>query len=337
MIPRCTMKYWIGLVAIGTSSLYALFAFALEGTFTRFMADDYCSAALVRSVGIFTATSQVYNTWSGRFSATFLDSMAGLLEPSFSPYSPIVVIAIWVAVLAGTLYKIGFIHRRMSRLVVAFLLSITILFALLATTPDRPLSVYWGQGMRSVVPPLILLTALIGIFAHYQKQMPNQISLPPILVVGVLAFVAGGFSETGVVLQITLICFALLVVTNGTLSVRRNVVWVALAALLGSLVAVVMVISAPGNKLRQAFFPPSPDPLSLLWITGWSTANFLRYNVLAGWFSYRGELRLQHAMAFLMLLSTAILVGIISARESVSDMKVPNRVFVAFPLERIPF
>ena len=55
------------------------------GSYSRFIADDFCSSAIARSQGIFRGTFYWYINWNGRFSANFLDSLFGYLGPAATP------------------------------------------------------------------------------------------------------------------------------------------------------------------------------------------------------------------------------------------------------------
>lgn len=55
---------------------------AFLGSFSRFSADSYCHAGLVRRLGWLGMVKDLYSTWSGRFSASLLDGfLEGLAGP----------------------------------------------------------------------------------------------------------------------------------------------------------------------------------------------------------------------------------------------------------------
>lgn len=82
-----------------------LLAHAYIGSFSRLMADDYCSAVEARARGVFGATHYWYMTWSGRFIAHFLDGIAGVLGPRATPYYPAVGLLLWIAALVLLIHR----------------------------------------------------------------------------------------------------------------------------------------------------------------------------------------------------------------------------------------
>ena len=64
----------------------ALFLHGYLGYFSRYIADDFCSAYQAGRLGILRAAWFWYLTWSGRFSASILDSIVGLLGPRAVPF-----------------------------------------------------------------------------------------------------------------------------------------------------------------------------------------------------------------------------------------------------------
>jgi hypothetical protein len=68
--------------AFATIACIPLLAFSYMGGFSRFVADDFSSATLAVNKGVLGATVDWYVNWSGRFTASFFDSLAGYLGPS---------------------------------------------------------------------------------------------------------------------------------------------------------------------------------------------------------------------------------------------------------------
>ncbi len=261
------LHYWRKLVRIIGIGIFGAFlvAHAVLGSYSRFMADEYCSAALANSVGVLGAARQLYLTWTGRFSANFFDSLMGYIGPSFTPYSSAVVIVIWLVVLIGVLRLIMAAPRKRTRFLDTLLLAAILLSATLIISPNVAQSLYWGQGMRSVIPPLILGTAFVGLIQYRSEQLPKK-SWYWFIIAGSLTFVAGGFSETYVVLQTSILAMIILfgfafVLDSQNLAldvsiVIRNLLPFLVTGLLCSILSMVVVIVAPGNIVRQAFFPP---------------------------------------------------------------------------------
>ncbi len=62
--------------------------FAYAGTFSRYMADDYCTASSLQSVGLLKSQIDSYTQWSGRFAFTLSVSLAEAVGPSLARLLP---------------------------------------------------------------------------------------------------------------------------------------------------------------------------------------------------------------------------------------------------------
>jgi hypothetical protein len=81
-----------------------------------------------------------------------------------------------------------------------------------------------------------------------------------------VAIFSGGLSETYVTLQTGLLGLALLCALLGARGKNKPIwlLWLG-TSLIGSLIAILTVILAPGNAVRQASMPPSPGVLELIY------------------------------------------------------------------------
>ena len=236
------------------------------GSYSRFIADDFCSAAIARSHGIFRGTLHWYMNWNGRYSANFLDSLFGYLGPAATPFATGLVVTAWFIVLAIAVAPLlPQVENRESQ---SGIIAAMVLFATLHVIPFVGQSLYWGQGMRSVVPPLILGTACVALIAN-RSRLQTRTKLSPLWLItaSLLTFIAVGFAETYFALQTTAIVFALVipaVFQRYAVSNRRNYFALLIAGLAGSLAGGLLMFVAPGNRFRQSAFPPPPGPPELL-------------------------------------------------------------------------
>jgi Family of unknown function (DUF6056) len=258
---------------VGAAFLSNLIVHAYLGTYSRFIADDYCSAGIAKKFGVLRAVWYWYLNWTGRYSASALDAVFGLLGPRVTPFVTAAVLLLWLAVLACAAAAFSGAPLR-QRLLSAVMLALPLLYLTLILSPNVPQSLYWGQGMRSIVPPLILSAAYSVMLAWFiRKQQAPSLQRAWVIVAFVLTLLSGGLNETFAALQMSALVFTLVLVVvavHGE-SGRRGVQFV-IAGLLGSAVAVALVIAAPGNAYRQAFYPPPPGLLGMLRI---SAPNFL--------------------------------------------------------------
>ncbi len=247
------------------------------GSYSRFIADDFCSSAVARSQGIFRGSLYWYLNWNGRYSANFLDSLFGYLGPAATPFATGLVIAAWLIVLAIA------VRQSKRDLVESWIIAAMVLFAVLYVIPQVGQSLYWGQGMRSVVPPLILGTAYIALIAK-RSRSTDRVTLWWLISAGLLTFIAVGFAETYFAVQTAAIAFALVipaVFTRYAPANRRNYFLLLIAGLVGSLAGGLLMFVAPGNKFRQSAFPPPPATPELLSISLRGMREFFELAVLA--------------------------------------------------------
>jgi len=249
---------------------------AYLGSYSRFIADDFCSSAVARSQGIFRGSLYWYINWNGRFSANLLDSLFGYIGPAATPSATGLVITAWLVVLA---IAVGQIKREAQ----SWIMAAMVLFAVLYVIPTVGQSLYWGQGMRSVVPPLILGTGYVALIAKRSKST-DRAGLLWLITAGLLTFIAVGFAETYFAVQTAAIVFALVIPAVFKIYApanTRNYFLLLIAGLAGSLAGGLLMFVAPGNKFRQNPFPPPPAIPELLRISLRGMREFFELVVLA--------------------------------------------------------
>ncbi|HSE19392.1 MAG TPA: DUF6056 family protein [Pyrinomonadaceae bacterium] len=256
------------------------------GSYSRFIADDFCSSAVARSQGILRGSIYWYVNWNGRFSANFLDSLFGYLGPAATPFATGLVVTAWFIVLALAVAQIIEAYQE------SCIIAAVVLLATLYVIPLVGQSLYWGQGMRSVVPPLILGAAYLALLANRSKSV-ERAGRGWFIAALLLAFVAVGFAETYFAVQTAAIIFALvitLVFKRYAPPNRRNYFVLLIAGLAGSLAGGLIMFVAPGNKFRQNAFPPPPAPPELLSISLRGLREFFDLVVFAPgkWFVWIG-------------------------------------------------
>ncbi len=287
---------------------------AYLGSFSRFLGDDYCSAFWANRFGVIRATWYWYITWSGRYSASALDSIFGILGPKIVPFVTPSVIVIWLITIGLTVNII--IPLRKNKVFSTSLLATGVLFLTLNFTPTVQQSLYWGQGMRSVVPPLILGTAYSGIFFALKntKRISRKTQALWYLLSFLLAFGTGGFSETYCAVQLVAFGFSFVVLTiyyhHPIKSFESSFL---IFGLLGAILSFIVVILAPGNVFRAAYYPPHPYFLDLIEI---STKSILIY--FANLFS-----SLKSATGFSGIFFLSVLIGFKNTNKLYTKRNLP--------------
>jgi hypothetical protein len=274
LIDRLTDDYHIIAILIYGAPLIS---HAYIGFYSRFMADDYSSAAKAKTLGIIKSAVYWYQHWNGRYSANLFDSIMGFLGPKFTPFSTVTIITIWVVVLIGVIYLFIKTYSKNGKYFIeASLIAFMILFATFEVTPNLAQSLYWGQGMRSVVPPLIIATLIVGVFQYcLEENKLRQNSIKISVLVSGLTFIAGGFAETYVAIQ-TFVFFSILIlgIFIGSPYYKKKISKHITFGFLFSTISMLIMIMAPGNQYRQIYLPSPPGLFDLIWISANSMLDY---------------------------------------------------------------
>ncbi|HEX8991655.1 MAG TPA: DUF6056 family protein [Anaerolineales bacterium] len=262
---------------IGFLPAALLLLIGYTGSFTRYIADDYCSVYWARRFGLFRSVWHWYITWSGRFSAYTADWFVMLMGSRNVGIIPPVMLGVWLLLTVAALHL--FLRRWRNgseNWPISIALGIAFLFAVLSIIPSIQTSFYWWNGMRSYSLPLLLLTLYAVL---YELGIDHLRSRRDIALAGaftmVFFFITGGLSDVYAVVQLGL------VVALGAFSLfdshRQNGAPPALfsAGIAGTVLALAAIVLSPGNPIREASFPPHPGVLRLLAIAWQGYADLL--------------------------------------------------------------
>jgi hypothetical protein len=263
-----TLKHLPSLMIIfGTLTTgLALLSYAILGFYSRYYADDYCMSGLVFQRGFWQAQIDQYTGWSNRFSGMFTLGLSEFFGNSAIRVWTALVLVLLVAAFAWTLAQLNhWLKLSLSRWILVLLSELVVFFTILFT-PQLYQSFFWRIGIITYTLPLVFLVLEIGLVIRFSTRAQSGcVHRGGLIVCGVLAFIAGGFSETYLTLQISIALLGLFIVlflVKG--ASRRNWLLMLSAVLIGSLLSLAVVLASPGNAVRQATMPPPPGILS--WI-----------------------------------------------------------------------
>lgn len=247
------------LLTVVAVLLLALLTFAYLGFFARYMADDYCLSAQLRRLGFLRAQQWWYMNWTGRFSYVFLISIAERIGPVTVPYLPLMALVCWLAAAIWSIHQISLIAQWPRPWLVSVMLAEIIIFATLNCAPNLEQSFYWQSGMITYISPLVLLTLYIGIVIYSTRRRQSNHGTRVLLIVCiVLTLVAGGFSEIYAVVQTGSLILTILVIFSLLGKPQRAALPFIIAGLVGSLISLVVMATAPGNWVRRTRYPHVP-------------------------------------------------------------------------------
>jgi hypothetical protein len=241
----------------------ALFLYAYLGYFSRYYADDYClTSSLLRS-GFWKTELGLYLSWSDRFADLPLVGLSELFGRMAVQAWPGVTIVLWVLALWWLFVQAGRLTRLPATRSLALLAALVLVFFTLVEAPQLYQSLYWRIGLITYTLPLVFLAILIGLILQCARSVaPGRLPLWAAALCLLIAFFAGGLSETYVVLQTAVLFVAEAVLLLGGRSPARRP-WLILltSALAGSVLALVVVVLAPGNTIRLSAVGTGRPPL----------------------------------------------------------------------------
>jgi hypothetical protein len=267
---------------LAAAFMLALTAYGYIGLFSRYMADDYNTWRAVNTHGLLGTQIKWYVEWTGRFSFTFTVSLLSLLGARVVRFLPGLLLTLWFVGVAWAVRRVSWRVPLKSSDARAFMFAGLIIFATLKTAPNVVQSLYWQAGALSYIAPLILFSFYLGSLSRSVRAATAHAARPPWLVLcgfAALTFAAGGFSDAYVALQTCGLLLGIIVCARYAPAGLGSRLRISLAAgLVGSLLALTVVVLAPGNGVRQTFYPPPPGLLQILKL---SALDLLRFTAEA--------------------------------------------------------
>lgn len=234
---------------------------AYLGSFTRLMADDFCSYNDAQRFHILRYIWYSYKVWAGRYSAVASDEILDTIGPMGVRYIPMLILLVWS--IASYLMCQTVLQRSTSNKPSAWLsasLGLILVFTFSATSPGFDKLLYWWNGMRTYVPALISVTFHIA-FLYWAA---DRVFTKGNLIIAsafsfLLAMFGGGFNETFTAVQF-LGFSAIIGLWAVTKRLRPSdpVSSMLGAAWLGTAAALTIMVISPGAAQRRMIFSPAP-------------------------------------------------------------------------------
>jgi len=237
------------LIGVTLIPLASLLIFAYLGTFTRYISDDYFSVASLHEYGYWGAQAYWWGNWTGRYSFIALILFADLFGLKVIPVLPALFQTLWLLSVSWAAYQLLSQNSFSRRLFLSFSLASVITWISLRSLVQYPEVVFWKTGICNYAISPILYSFFFGLL-YRRLQKATQVRILEMLLSLALAFVAGGFSETGVAVQITLLGGGFYFLALKNKSSQKNALLLLIPALTGSILALVIMSLSPGNLAR---------------------------------------------------------------------------------------
>ncbi len=261
---------------------FMLGMYAWAGTFARYWADDYCYSGTLREFGLIGGIANWYVESGNRFSTLIPVWISERFGEGAIRWLPALILLLllvgWVYALSGA----ARLARVTVRPVWIGLAALLLVYFNMLLAVDRLQSLYWRMGTLHYTLPLALLLFAAGWIVRALATSRRHPKIGWALGLGLFAFLAAGLSETFAAAQAGLMILAALLGFLFASGDRFRVLRFTAAPLVGSLLAMAVMMGSPSNEWRMAAIAPAPGPLDLVLIT-------LRYAFDFTFFSFRGQ------------------------------------------------
>ncbi len=140
-----------------TSGLAAL---GYAGTFSRYLADDYCFSRLVIENGFWGAQVKSFVTWSDRFSTVFITDIIDFAGVTGIRFLPLVLMGILLGGMVGSVIRLNrALNLPLTRFEI-YLIGALLSYGVLITAPSQFQSVFWRAGSITYLLPLAMTAVL---------------------------------------------------------------------------------------------------------------------------------------------------------------------------------
>jgi hypothetical protein len=309
------------LLTLSVTLGIALLIYGYTAIYIRYIADDYCTINVIRERGVPQASLWYYFNWNGRFIG--MTSILATLPLGFQAEMLVVLVTMIVWWLSLFALFSHFTQQRQwayPRLCASCATSLTLL-TILNSSPSLFQSIFWPIGLLLYTMPLVIFTIYLWLVFHQTVDSAQVRGKSWILLLcAVLTFVAAGCNEIYALMQtvglfgVVLLCWMI----PGWRGVLRGFA----CGFIGSLLATIITMIAPGNFVRLAASSQAPgigdivlgtvvSPLavivvtSLFWPIAWIVIIF--FPAIAGYYFEKQPI-LRFSRILGLLLGAALLI-----------------------------
>lgn len=266
----------VGLTTILCLTFVLVYAFL--GIFVRYMADDYWWAKVAQENGLWGAFEYWYTSFNGRFTTIFAQTLLSFIGSQTSAIVPPILIGSLLGASIWAVRQFSLVISVSHPAAVSVIFGSLIVFAVIDGLPYPFQSVHWQSGALLYLLPLIVWTVYLGLIGYRLRKGEHKSSLLFLFMCGLLLFISGGTTELALALQLGGLGLAQLILVawrKGLATVRSALMPVLIAGFVGTLIAALFLVSAPGNSVRQSLLPPMTSLLMRLRTFAWPMTSFL--------------------------------------------------------------
>jgi hypothetical protein len=229
--------------------LLSLVPFLLLTLFSHPAFDDWNYALTVLNRGFIGAQAESYNRWTGRYFSTAVVSFNPLALESFAAYKAVGLLIISLTFVSILCFLNALLKSSVTR--IDKLVATAFLTALFSNqTPDVTEAYFWMTGavtyQLGCILTLFFLTSVIR-----SDESAGIVRLLLFLAAGVLIVAIVGSNETLMLILAVLV----IPITVRQLMNKTKDRWIWLAYTMITISSALIVIAAPGNAIRNSYFP----------------------------------------------------------------------------------
>jgi hypothetical protein len=254
----------LSMLLSATFSAFALAIYAYLGTFSRHLADDYCSVNFTNA-NFFSALWLNYMNVSDRFSNFMLITFSESMSPRSVSVLPALMLTLWIMGIAWLLYEASNFSGQAWGKPTIWTLTLLLVFFALLQAPNRFQILYWRSSMAAHFAPLVFMPYL----ASFILRSITSVAKAPLSywvypLVFFVAFILGGFSEPTVVVMISLLVLAIFTTWMWLKRPTRGAVLGLLFwTFAGAVLALAVMAISPANSFRLSNAAPPTLPMLL--------------------------------------------------------------------------
>lgn len=239
-------------LAIGIVAYFSLYAY--YASYTRFIADDYCSAYYGQRLGMFRYIWFWFITWGGRFSAIAADMALVWLGQKSIGLIPGLALVFWFFTnFAGFYLLLPTVTTRKEKTALASLFSLLFLYSIFQLITNLPQTFLWYSAFRTHTLPVLLFNFFLVFTFSYRKHIIN--SRWALILAFLFCLFNGGFSESFTAIQIISLASLLgIEIFYFRKNFKDRILHFLIVSLLAAGIALAIMLLSPGTQNRQDYF-----------------------------------------------------------------------------------
>lgn len=228
---------------------------------SRLMADDFCTINDAQRFKMLRFIWYWFNNWGGRYSAIATDEFLDEIGAVGVRYVPLVVVTLW-AILSSLMCR-ELLQKTLSRDIhplFSSVLGVSVVFTVISVSPGITKVLFWWNGMRTYIPPLISITFHIAylFWATERLHTKKEVLIGSFFSFAIALF-TGGYNETFTAMQFMVFTglTGLFILTKQSRSHSGSFQLLS-AATAGALLSLTIMLISPGAAGRRDIFISQP-------------------------------------------------------------------------------